>query len=498
MLIGWSSKDVSSNERVTITGQAYERISTGILDPTTITVLVMDDGCDSVIFISGDFTGITGELIRAVKTAVNEKLPEIDTSKIIFNATHTHNAPRYMSLTNGGYDKAPRDRVDICHPDKYRAFLVEQVSDAVVEAYNGREEGTFSYGYGSAAVAIHRRATYFNDRSLNNKASDTYGVNGHAIMYGQTNVEDFSGFEGTIDTKAYLLYTFDKNDKLTGAIVNINCPSQCSELETFTTADYWHDTREMIRERHGNIYILPQCAAAGDQSPHILHGSAELNRKHALKFGDDPKAEGLVRPWEHYNRKVIAERIAHAFDECLEWASREKISDAPITHVTKTVSLDAWKVTKEEYEAAVANYNECKDQKFLCTDDPYADFKENTRISSNISRYEAVITRYESGQERRNAEIHVLKIGDIAFMSNPFELYTDYQHRIQARSPFTQTFIIQLASSDVKENPASGYLPTARAAANKGYSAIMFSCNVSPAGGQELVEETLKELNNIK
>lgn len=498
MLIGWASRDVSSNERVTITGQQFERISTGVFDPTTITVLIMDDGNDNVIFISGDFTGITTGLIREVKAAVGKRLPEIDTSKIVFNATHTHTAPRYMPITNRGYDKAPRDRVNVYPPDKYRAFLVEQVTDAVVDAYNGREEGSFSYGYGSAAVAIHRRATYFNDRSVGNKAADTFGVNGHAQMYGPTNVEDFAGFEGTIDTKAYLLYTFDKDGKLTGAIVNVNCPSQCTELETFTSADYWHETREMIRERHGNIYILPQCAAAGDQSPHILHGSAEFNRKNALKFGDDPKAAQFLRPWEYYNRKVIAERIAHAFDECLEWASREKITDAPITHVTKTVSLDAWRVTEDEYNKALANYKECAKQEFVCTDDPEADFENNTRLSSNISRYETVIDRYNEGVTRRNAEIHVLKIGDIAFASNPFELYTDYQHRIQARSPFTQTFIVQLTASDVTDAPASGYLPTARAEANKGYSAIMFSCNVSPDGGHELVEETLKVLNDIR
>lgn len=498
MLIGWASRDVSSNERVTITGQAFERISTGVFDPTTITVLVMDDGKDNVIFISGDFTGITKQLIHEVKEAVKARQPEIDGSKIVFNATHTHTAPRYMSLSGNGYDKAPRDRVNVYSPDKYRAFLVDQVSDAVVEAYNGREEGSFSYGYGSAAVAIHRRATYLNDRSAKNNANDTFGVNGYAQMYGPTNVDDFAGFEGTIDTKAYLLYTFDKNDNLTGAIVNINCPSQCTELENFTSADYWHETREMIRERHGNIYILPQCAAAGDQSPHILHGSAEFNRKNALKFGNDPKAEQLLRPWEYYNRKIIAERIAYAFDECLEWASREKITDAPITHVTKTVSLDAWKVTDEEYKSALEGYEECKKQEFVYTDDPEEDFKVNTKISSNISRYEGVIEKYNNGVKRRNAEIHVLKIGDIAFATNPFELYTDYQHRIQARSPFVQTFIVQLTASDVASAPGTGYLATARAAANKGYSAIMFSCNVSPEGGSELVEETLKELNSIK
>ncbi len=498
MHIGWSSKNVSIDEPVTITGQAYERISTGVFDPTTVTALVMEDGGDYVIFVSGDFKSITAQLIREVKAAVAEKMPEIDGSKIIFNATHTHTAPRYQEITTCGYDKAPRNRVNTYSPDKYRAFLVDSVSDAVVEAYKGRAEGSFSYGYGSAAVAIHRRATYFNDRSLNNNANDTFGVNGFAQMYGPTNVEDFAGFEGTIDTKVYLLYTFDKEGILTGAIINVPCPSQCTEQELFTSADYWNETRAMIREKYGNIYILPQCAAAGDQSPHILHGSAEFNRKNALKFGDLPEASRFLKPWEYYNRFVIAEKIAHAFDECFEWASKGKISDAPITHVTKTVSLDAWRVTEEEYNTAKANYEECKSQTFQETDDPVADFKKNTIISSNISRYENVIEKYEADIAFRNAEIHVLKIGDIAFASNPFELYTDYQHRIQARSPYTQTFIIQLAASDVKENPASGYLPTARAAANKGYSAIMFSCNVSPQGGQTLVEETLKELEYIK
>ncbi len=498
MLIGWSSKDVTTSEPVAITGQGYERISTGAFDPTTVTALVIDDGNDSVIFLSADFTSIPKEVFVKVKKAVKEKNAEIDTSKIIFNATHTHTAPRIVPLGKMGYDKAPVDKINFYSPDKYIEFFVNEASNAVVEAYNNRAEGSFSYGYGSAAVAINRRAVYMNDKSINNTSNNTFAVNGYAQMYGNTNVEDFSGYEGCIDTKAYLLYTFDANENLTGAIININCPSQCTEMESFTSADFWNETREMIREKYGNIYILPQCAAAGDQAPHILHGSAEFNRKNSLKFANDPNAEKFKKPYEYFNRKVIAERIYHAFQECYEWASKEKISKAQIKHVTKTIPLKAWMITNEEYEKAKINYEQCKSQEFLDTNDPLEDFIQNTSISSNIARYENVIKRYEEGVEYRNAEIHVLKIGDVAFASNPFELFTDYQHRIQARSPFTQTFIIQLSASDVENNDATGYLPTERAAANKGYGAIMFSCTTSPEGGQMLTEETLKELNNIK
>ena len=89
----------------------------------------------------------------------------------------------------------------------------------------------------------------------------------------------------------------------------------------------------------------------------------------------------------------------------------------------------------------------------------------------------------------------MLRIGDIAFVTNPFELYLAYQHRIQARSPFVQTFMVELTASSV--GSGFGYLPTKRAAENKGYSAIMFSCHVAPEGGQTLVEEMLKELNQM-
>ncbi len=161
--------------------------------------------------------------------------------------------------------------------------------------------------------------------------------------------------------------------------------------------------------------------------------------------------------------------------------------------------FETWKISKEEYENMKEGYEECSKQEFVCTDDPEADFKANTRLASNLGRYKGVIDRYESTSNSFEATIHVLKIGDIAFASNPFELYTDFQHRIQARSPFTQTFIVQLAATETKDYPEhAGYLATERAVFNRGYSAISFSCNVTPAAGQVLVEETLKMLNDIK
>ena len=56
-----------------------------------------------------------------------------------------------------------------------------------------------------------------------------------------------------------------------------------------------------------------------------------------------------------------------------------------------------------------------------------------------------------------------------------------------------QTFAIQLAAA----TDCSGYLCTAPAAENMGYSANIYSCQVSPKGGDTLVEETVAELNRL-
>ena len=93
-------------------------------------------------------------------------------------------------------------------------------------------------------------------------------------------------------------------------------------------------------------------------------------------------------------------------------------------------------------------------------------------------------------------ELHVVRLGELAFATNTFELFMDYQHRIQARSPFAQTFVVQLCGQPRGYINAS-YLATERGFQNKSYSASVYCNKVSVEGGAQLVEETLEELNKL-
>jgi len=85
----------------------------------------------------------------------------------------------------------------------------------------------------------------------------------------------------------------------------------------------------------------------------------------------------------------------------------------------------------------------------------------------------------------------VVKLGNIAFATNPFELFLDYGNQIRARSLAEQTFLIQLC------NGAEGYLPTEKAEKGGHYSAFISSGQVGHIGGEQLVRETLKEINGM-
>ena len=119
-------------------------------------------------------------------------------------------------------------------------------------------------------------------------------------------------------------------------------------------------------------------------------------------------------------------------------------------------------------------------------------------LNSRINRSNGIISRYmaQKKEPKLSTTIHAVRIGDFAFASNRFELFIDFMHRIQGRSPFTQTIIVQLTADPGTEG--GSYLATKRAAANLGYSATLLTNKVSPEGGQQLVESTLEMLNKLK
>ena len=501
--IGWASADISTTEPVLIAGQFHARISKGVLDPVTATALWMDNGKDAVCFVSADLVSAGNGMLDEVSALVKKRIPSFPVEKIIISGTHTHAAPVFAAQSsvvsreehNGDLYKVPTSLKTV-KSGEYRKFLFQKLSDIICKAYENRKEGGFAYGYGSAQVGHNRRAVYKDDFSQRKgvKKDPLHGVHGHAVMYGNTKDKMFYGFEGGADPTANFLFTFDAAGTLTGALINVSCPSQHSSRLEMLSADYWHNARAMIRKKYGNIFLLPQCGAAGDTAPVQLYYNRARARRDRLKYG---------RTKQYYqdelHRIQSAEKISDAFDEVYAWAKKEIFFSADMRHEVKDLELPLRKLEKADRDFAVSELERLNKIPFVPEGDkPEKALWTNSRLVSSRNRSRAIIARWKLQQEKvpYRTQIHVLHIGDLAFASNQFELYQDYQHRIQGRSPFAQTVLIQLAG--VKGPYGGTYLATKRSVENKGYGSERFSNRVSWEGGDRIVDETVSILEKFK
>ncbi len=501
--IGWASGDISTDKPVMIPGQMFMRVSKGVHDPLTFTVFVADEG-DSVIFVSLDYVEFTDIQLDMVRSKVAEKNSDIPLQNVIMSSTHTHAGGPNM-LDKDVYGTADNDEkmpvnLDVASSDEYLDFMTDAVADGICRAWASRKECGVAYGYGYAVVGHSRRVVYFDDvskrpgRANGNAVESTTSImDGHAVMYGNTDDDNFSHYEAGADHFINLLYTFDESGKLTGAIVNVPCPSQNSEMSWMLSASYWNEVRELIRAKYGDIFILPQCAAAGDLAPRILHYLKAQARRLKLKFGEDEDIEELNI------RRDIAERISEAFDEVLSWAKKDIHTSMPIRHEVSQIMLPRFAIWDEAYEMACKEYAAMQQMKYVSDPDPVKEFQENTTIAIMRMEMKSIKEEYESLQTVKAFphETHTIGMGDIAFTTNAFELYMDYQHRIQARSPYEQTFMVQLCAQPKECAGCFGYLCTERAAVSRGYSAIPMVCKISPEGGQKYVEYTVETLKKL-
>lgn len=496
--IGWSRRDVSTNEPVYIPGQHRMRLSKGILDPIMLNCTAIGDESDIAFIMSGDFVS-PGGVIDEIRAKIRAARPDFPAEKILYSVTHTHAGAFYGK--EDSRMEAPHAGMEIMDFAKYRDFFTTSAAECVMEAYDSMEEGAIAYGYGFAVAGHHRRAVYKDDLALRPDAGKplfkSLWIPGHAKMYGNTNDDMFDGYEGVVDHIINILFTFDKDETLTGAILNVPCPSQNMENEEMLSADFWHDVRTIIRKKYGDIGIVSQCAAGGDMAPRMLHYKAAEKRRYALKYSDYEMNPDLLHPDEMYKRMEIAGRICEAFDEVYAWAKKDIIKEAPVRHIVRDIDLERRMITEEEEKFVREDLAAMEAEPFRDTGDTRGDFVYNTTKMSGIIRHRNIIQRCEEQKKSKTVknELHVIRIGDIAFASNAHELFIDFQHRIQARSPFVQTFIVQLSAQP--DGYPAGYLCTKRAEANVGYSATMFCNQVAPEGGDTLVEETVKDLKKL-
>jgi hypothetical protein len=444
--IGWDTREITPDRPAMVQGQKHRRVADEAMDPLTLTALAIEseEAGDCAVLVSCDLAFVSDGLLRAARERVADLLPDLPPEKIIACGTHTHTS---MVVEEGFYE---RPDGDVMSPAECEALVADRMAVAIAEAWQERKPRALGRAFGHAVVGHNRYAVY---------------ADGRAQMYGNTDTEDFAGIGGYEDHSLDMLFTWDPDGNLAGVAPAIPCPSQVDEGLEVWSADYWHEVREELRRRLGqDLPVLALCSAAGDQSPHFLvYGEEEAEMR---------SRRGLTE------RQEIARRVGDAVESALRCSGPVLDREPEMEHTICRLELSPLRITPEDREWAIAEYERCMEQ--------------GNEKGWWPERLQEVL-EHSAGEDREpvEVEVHVLRLGEMAIATNPFEMFLDYGLQIKARSPAAQTLTVQLTCG------RGMYLPTEAALDRGGYGAMPVVCEVGPEGGRTLVRETLSAIRTL-
>lgn len=497
ILIGWAEESLVPEKKVSLAGQFFERISEYVESEITVTAMAVEANGEQMIMASADVVSLTDVQLELAREKLAKILDGFDPKKLIVAATHTHTSLKIGGrsskvakdgvstisaaqaileefLPEGkGYKKLVTPDESVLTPAEALELVTDKIALAAKKAWESRKEALYANEFGRAAVGMNRRVCYDD---------------GSAQMWGDTNTANFISLEGGNDSGVELIYTFDTNKKLTGIVANIACPAQILEQRSFISADFWGRAKANLREKFGDdIYLLGLCGAGGDQCPRDL--VRWVNPETPI---DDPnvkrpnyierKADPSMYDVSGCNKvgKRISNEIISVYEEITEYKS-----EAEFEHKVIDLDVPLRKATMAEYNNAVRELEyyieKNKDKEF--------NFEDNAKMHVHAG----LIDRFRTQQTKEVVpiEYHVVRFGDVAFATNPYELFQDFANVIKARSYAKQTFIVQLCCG------SHGYLPTEKAEKGGHYSAYISSGDTGHEGGNLLVRETITEINKM-
>lgn len=434
---GFSMLDITPPLGVNMTGYFGVREASGVLDPLYASALAISNGDETLVMMSCDLLAIDGALVAQARELIQERWG-IPGKNIMIHATHIHTGPatRVDAREVGPYAIMKRD-------EPYLAMLVRKLADTAHIALSNMKDATLKIGYGREESIAFIRRFRMKDGSVRTNP----GVGNPDIVEPMGALDPTVGvirvnFSG--DGSQVLLVNFALHADIVGG--------------TLFSADFPGHMRRVISTQLPKTNTLFFNGAAGDVN-HI-----------------DSMNPGRTFKGYEYSRKVGTILAAEVLKVC----QRMDAIGGTLKGLNKIVRVPVRRVSQEEVEKAKERVTAFK-QGNLKT-------KDMGGVGELASSYQTIALSETDGT--RDLELHALSIGDVAFLGMPGEIFTAIGRNIKKNSPFTHTFIVELA------NGSFGYFPTKDAFLEGGYE----TKNTPFTGEVEklLVDASLELLKELK
>lgn len=393
--------------------------ATHVHDELHARCLVLDDGQSKLALVVCDLRHISAEVAADAKKII-EQTTGIPPQCVLVSATHTH--------TSHGAKLEEREGVPYYD---YGAFLTRRIAEGVLRAVNQLEPARIGWGVAEEPTQLFNRRWF-----LMAKRGPIYGAHDN-IEQVDTN-PGYSGLlrpAGPVDPQITFVSVQSTEGKPISLFASYGLHYVGGIPPNTISADYFAIFADRVGEllgadRHQDPPFVGLMAngTSGDVNNLARYSDEELAKRGpqpAKKYASYEKAREVAN--------LCAEKVLEVH-KTLKWHDHVKLAS-----VQRTLTFNRRYPTKEEVEWAEAV--KAKKIKPMST--------------SRYSTYSTVLA-YNSPEMPPTIDVVVQthRIGDLAVVAMPFEVFTEIGLELKQRSPIQPLLNISIA------NGAHGYLPT--------------------------------------
>ena len=426
--VGFGSADITPDVGMDIPGGFSPNLSQGVLEKLLATACVIHDGTTWLALVGIDSIGIPKSIVADARDRI-AKETKIPGANVLVGANHSHTGGPSFANTYGEPDA------------KYVDLLAKGIASAVIEATRALHAAEVGVGTGhEESLAYNRRFLMRDGREIT-----------HPGKPGTEHHKDIVQPAGPIDPAVGVLaFRAAGGGPILGVVAHFGCHSTIVGGNKYHP-DYAGPLRKHLKARYGEgagaVFLLGPC---GDitQVDNRVPGS-EFGREYVEMFGEKLAMEAI--------RTVNK----------LEWKKEAKLA-ATAEQVPLTVRADP-DVARET--------------------PPYG---LGSAWHEQYAKGRAVVAAIRAKTPTIPTEVQALRIGDLGIATNGAEFFCELGLRIKAASPFTPTWVVELA------NDLVFYIPTPQAMMAGGYECrTNISSMYSIDAGQAIIEASLRGLRKL-
>ncbi|MHC4879865.1 MAG: hypothetical protein ACYTGL_25725 [Planctomycetota bacterium] len=394
---------VSSN------GSMVDRKVDGAHDPLHARCLVLDDGSTKLAIVVCDSCMIPRDIFDAARQQA-EKATGIPAANILCSATHTHTG---VTVT-GVFQSEPEV--------EYRSFLAERIAAGINQAHSQLEPAKIGWGSANDPSQVFNRRWFMKPEYA---LVDPLDIGKDRVRMNPPRGSDLLDKpSGPIDPEIGFLSVIARNGRPIALLANYSLHYVGGVPGGLLSADYFGEFAQRIAQRLKATNARP--AFVGIMSNGT---SGNINN---INFA--AKSSPKRAPFEQI--QVVAASVADATFRA--WQKIEHHDWVPLKSVETEIELGVRRPNTEELAHAKQLLAEAGDG-------PYRDRRlVYARESVLLADYPATI----------DARIQAVRIGDLGIVSSPCETFAETGLAVKEKTPFKQSFTIELA------NGYNGYLPT--------------------------------------